>query len=91
MLKKLMHLMRMLRECFLMSLNNIRGSRMRSFLTVLGVVIGVMAVVVLVAIGQGANSSVVENRWHSQSIFLSLSLSPVMSFPIPMNLLITPD
>ena len=34
---------------------------MRSFLTILGVVIGVVAIVVLVSIGQGANSSVVES------------------------------
>ena len=36
----------------------IAGNKMRSFLTILGVVIGVLAIVVLVAIGQGANSSV---------------------------------
>ena len=37
------------------------GNKMRSFLTILGVVIGVVAIVVLVSIGQGANSSVVES------------------------------
>ena len=39
----------------------IAGNKMRSFLTILGVVIGVVAIVVLVSIGQGANSSVVES------------------------------
>ena len=37
------------------------GTKMRSVLTILGVVIGVVAIVVLVSIGQGANSSVVES------------------------------
>jgi len=44
-----------------MALKAIGGNKMRSFLTVLGVVIGVVAIVVLVSIGQGANSSVVES------------------------------
>ena len=42
MLKKTMQLFRMLRECFVMSIHNILGSRMRSFLTILGILIGVL-------------------------------------------------
>jgi len=44
-----------------MAVKAIAGNKMRSFLTILGVVIGVVAIVVLVSIGQGANSSVVES------------------------------
>ena len=44
-----------------MAWKSIAGNKMRSFLTILGVVIGVVAIVVLVSIGQGANSSVVES------------------------------
>ena len=51
----------MLYQSFKMALKSIAGNKMRSFLTMLGVIIGVMAVVVLVSIGQGANSSVVES------------------------------
>ena len=49
----------MLFQSFKMAFKAIAGNKMRSFLTILGVVIGVVAIVVLVSIGQGANSSVV--------------------------------
>ncbi len=48
MLKKIMQFFRMLRECFVMSIHNILGSRMRSFLTILGILIGVAAVIALI-------------------------------------------
>ena len=48
----------MIFQSFKMALKAITGNKMRSFLTILGVVIGVLAIVVLVSIGQGANSSV---------------------------------
>ena len=51
----------MIYQSFKMAVKAIAGNKMRSFLTILGVVIGVVAIVVLVSIGQGANSSVVEN------------------------------
>ena len=43
----------MIYQSFKMALKAIAGNKMRSFLTILGVVIGVVAIVVLVAIGQG--------------------------------------
>ena len=48
----------MIFQSFKMALKAIAVNKMRSFLTILGVVIGVLAIVVLVSIGQGANSSV---------------------------------
>lgn len=39
----------------------IAGNKVRSFLTMLGVIIGVMSVIVLVAIGQGTTASVTES------------------------------
>ena len=51
----------MIYQSFKMAVKAIAGNKMRSFLTILGVVIGVVAIVVLVSIGQGANSSVVES------------------------------
>jgi putative ABC transport system permease protein len=46
------------RESILMSLRSITSSKVRSFLTALGVMIGVAAVIALVALGNGAQQSV---------------------------------
>ena len=40
-------------ELFKMALRNIKGSKMRSFLTMLGVIIGIFSVITLVTIGEG--------------------------------------
>ena len=47
----------MLTECVRMSLNNIRGNRVRSFLTVLGILIGVAAVIALITTVSGFSGS----------------------------------
>ncbi len=57
MLKKIMQFIRMLRECFVMSVSNIMGSRMRSFLTILGILIGVAAVIALITTVSGFSGS----------------------------------
>jgi len=57
MLKKITQFLRMLRECFIMSIHNIRGSRMRSFLTILGILIGVAAVIALITTVSGFSGS----------------------------------
>ena len=48
----------MVGECFRMSLSNIRGARVRSFLTVLGILIGVMAVITLITTVNGVTGSI---------------------------------
>lgn len=50
----------MLKESISMSISNIMGNRMRSFLTVLGVIIGVMAIIALITIVSGATAEVTE-------------------------------
>ena len=47
----------MLKECVAMSLSNIRGNRMRSFLTVLGIMISVTAVIALITTISGVTGS----------------------------------
>ena len=45
-------------EAFLLALKNIRTSKMRTFLTMLGIIIGVMAVIVIVGLGNGLSNYV---------------------------------
>ncbi|MCO7127373.1 ABC transporter permease [Sporolactobacillus shoreicorticis] len=44
-----------------MAARNIRGNKMRSFLTMLGIIIGVSSVIALLAIGQGSSKSVTDS------------------------------
>ena len=53
MLKGIRQTLVMIRECFTMSLNNIWGNKVRSFLTVLGILIGVTAVIALITTVSG--------------------------------------
>lgn len=39
------------------AINSIMGHKMRSFLTMLGIIIGVMSVVVIVALGSGMSNA----------------------------------
>ena len=51
----------MIGECFRMSLSNILGAKVRSFLTVLGILIGVMAVITLITTVNGVTGSISES------------------------------
>ena len=57
MLRRFFGTFAMLKECVAMSLSNIRGNRMRSFLTVLGIMIGVTAVIALITTISGVTGS----------------------------------
>ena len=46
------------KEIVLVALGALRANKMRSFLTMLGIVIGVAAVIAMVAIGKGAQNSI---------------------------------
>ena len=58
MLKKIRGAFIMLRECVVMSLDNIRGNKVRSFLTLLGIMIGVTAVIALITTVSGVSGSI---------------------------------
>ncbi len=45
-------------QCLKMALNAILANKMRAFLTMLGIIIGVLSVTVMVAIGQGSTSDI---------------------------------
>ena len=57
MLKPLIGGIVMLRECVTMSLDNIVSNRVRSFLTVMGILIGVTAVIALITTVSGVSGS----------------------------------
>ncbi|MEM4703396.1 MAG: ABC transporter permease [Candidatus Pacearchaeota archaeon] len=50
----------MIVDYFKLSLKNLKNRRLRSFLTVLGIFIGIAAVVALISLGQGLQSSIAE-------------------------------
>ena len=45
-------------QCFLMAINALRANKMRTLLTMLGIIIGVSAVIALVSVGMGVKDSV---------------------------------
>ncbi len=55
--KKIRSVMVMLRECVAMSVSNILGNRVRSFLTILGIMIGVTAVIALITTVSGVSGA----------------------------------
>ena len=57
MLKRIRSTMVMIRECVIMSIDNIRGNKVRSFLTLLGIMIGVTAVITLISTVSGVSGS----------------------------------
>lgn len=48
-------------ETFQLAISNIRGSKMRTFLTMLGIIIGVTAVIVIVGLGNGMQSYITDS------------------------------
>lgn len=55
--KKIRSVLVMLRECVAMSVSNILGNRVRSFLTILGIMIGVTAVIALITTVSGVSGA----------------------------------
>ena len=47
----------MIRENLKMAIESIKTNRMRSFLTMLGIIIGIMAVIIILSAGTGAKNS----------------------------------
>ena len=70
MLKNFRKNLMMLGECFTMSLSNILSNRVRSFLTVLGILIGVTAVIALITTVSGFSGTL-------SSSFQSMGAGPL--------------
>ena len=75
MLKKLRKTLVMLWECVTMSLDNIWGNKVRSFLTVLGILIGVMAVIALITTVNGVSGSLTSSFSSMGAGTLTVSVS----------------
>ncbi len=65
----------MIKECFSMSLSNIRSNKMRSFLTVLGILIGVTAVIALITTVSGFSGTLSSSFLRMGAGTLTVSVS----------------
>lgn len=75
MLKSIAAFFIMLKECVTMSLSNIISNRLRSFLTVLGILIGVTAVIALITTVSGVSGSLSSSFSSMGAGTLSVSVS----------------
>lgn len=64
-----------LSESFFLSLKNIHGNKMRSFLTMLGIIIGIAAVMVIIGLGNGMKSYMTSQFQSMGSNTLSVSIT----------------
>ncbi len=70
-----------------MALKSMAGNKMRAFLTMLGIIIGVMALVVLVSLVNGATSSVTDAVSDLGSDLLTVTVSDDKGDPIKLDTL----
>ena len=78
----------MIRQTLKMSWNAIRSNKLRSFLTMLGIIIGVVALVVLVSIASGATSSVADEISGIGSNYLTVRISDDKENPVTYTCLL---
>ena len=74
-MRKLKGTIIMVGECVRMSLANIRGSKVRSFLTVLGIMIGVTAVIALITTVNGVTGSISDSFLSMGAGTLTVTIS----------------
>lgn len=72
---------------FKMAIRSIGSNKLRSVLTMLGIIIGVMALVVLVSLVDGATSSVTDRILSLGSNMVTVSISDDKSKPVTLNTL----
>ncbi|HAE42730.1 MAG TPA: ABC transporter permease [Clostridiales bacterium] len=64
-----------LKNTLKMSIKSILGNKMRTFLTMLGIIIGVFSVIVMVSMGQGATASVTQSIEGMGTNLLNITLT----------------
>ena len=63
-----------IKQAFTLALKSLMGSKMRSFLTMLGIIIGVASVIVLVSIVQGMSDEMVSTFESMGTNLISVSI-----------------
>ncbi len=74
-------------QSFKMALKSISGNKFRAFLTMLGIIIGVMALVILVSLVNGATSTVTDTISSLGSDLVSVTVSDDKGSPITLDTL----
>ncbi|MBO4419016.1 MAG: ABC transporter permease [Oscillospiraceae bacterium] len=74
-------------QSFKMAVKSIAGNKFRAFLTMLGIIIGVMALVILVSLVSGATGSVTDSISSLGSDMLTVSISDDKGNPITLQTL----
>ena len=75
----------MIKQSFKMAINAIMSNKMRSFLTMLGIIIGVMALVVLVSLVNSATSAVTSEITSIASDMLAVTISDDKGDPMKVD------
>lgn len=76
-------------ESIMMAMKAILANKMRSFLTMLGIIIGVLSIVVLTAFGQGTNAAVISNIEGMGTNLLSVTIRTRRNNPVTLETLKT--
>ena len=72
-------------QSFRMAMKSISGSKMRAFLTMLGIIIGVMALVILVSLVNGATGSVTDRISSLGTNLLTVSIEDDKGAPVGLD------
>ncbi|MCD8115794.1 MAG: ABC transporter permease [Oscillospiraceae bacterium] len=81
------HFFKMLSQSFKMAIKSIAGNRLRAFLTMLGIIIGVMALVILVSLVNGATGTVTDTISSLATDTISVTISDDKGDPITLDTL----
>ena len=74
------------REAFILAINGIMANRFRSFLTMLGMIVGVASIIIVLSVGGGANSAIMAHYARIGSNNITVS-SGSLRFPITPDLI----
>lgn len=74
-------------QAFKMAIKSINGNKFRAFLTMLGIIIGVMALVILVSLVGGATGSVTDKIASMGSDLISVSITDDKGYPVKLDTL----